>query len=148
MQFCDRSSLARGNVVNPYQVLGISESASAEEIKAAYESRAKRYHPESGGDAWALRQVQEAYDAISGLQVKRTPVPDTSRPTQDIRGFDAATRLPGFGARGKEVALIAAIVVVLLILVFWTWLWRIAAVATCIGIGAMAVWLITTASKY
>ena len=87
-------------LVNPYQVLGVSENASSEEIKAAYESRAKRYSPESGGDAWALHQVQQAYDALSPVQANRVRA-ETPLATQRPRDKKVPTFF-GLGVRGKE----------------------------------------------
>src|SRR5437868_2324247 len=50
-------ALPEGKHVDPHQVLGISEDASSEEIRAAYESCTEKCHAGSGGDAWALQQV-------------------------------------------------------------------------------------------
>lgn len=53
---------------NPYEVLGLRDGASEEEVKKAYKSLAKKYHPDvTGNDPEAAKKMQEinsAYDAI------------------------------------------------------------------------------------
>ena len=47
-----------------YEILGLKKSASAEEIKAAYRSLAKKYHPDKNEAANAgvfFRIIHEAY---------------------------------------------------------------------------------------
>ncbi len=51
--------------MDPYVILGIDKTATPDEIDAAYREKAKKYHPDVGGDAWAFRQVQAAYDALT-----------------------------------------------------------------------------------
>src|SRR3954463_16563026 len=52
-----------------YKVLGVSKSASAEELKQAHRKLVRRYHPDRNpGDAAAeerFKEVQAAYDVLS-----------------------------------------------------------------------------------
>jgi len=54
-----------------YEVLGISKTASPDEIKKAYRTLAKKYHPDVCKEANAeekFKEVQEAYDVLSDPQ--------------------------------------------------------------------------------
>ncbi|CAG8502766.1 4405_t:CDS:2, partial [Scutellospora calospora] len=53
---------------NYYKVLGVSKNASQSDIKKAYYSLAKKYHPDTNKDPAAKEkfvQIQEAYDVLS-----------------------------------------------------------------------------------
>jgi len=54
---------------NPYEVLGVSENASQEEIKRAYRIKAKECHPDLHPDdphaQDKMNEVNEAYDILS-----------------------------------------------------------------------------------
>lgn len=45
-----------------WEVLNVHETASNEEIRAAYIRLAKQHHPDAGGDAVTFDRVQKAYD--------------------------------------------------------------------------------------
>ena len=57
--------------MNPYEVLGVPENASEEEIKKAYKELVKKYHPDNYQDnpladlaEEKLQEVNEAYDML------------------------------------------------------------------------------------
>lgn len=53
---------------NPYEILGVSPSASEEEVTSAYRKMAKKYHPDVNPDNKAaekkMQEINAAYDAI------------------------------------------------------------------------------------
>lgn len=54
-----------------YEILGISRSASSDEVKKAFRSKARQYHPDVNKDADApekFKQVNEAYEVLSDPQ--------------------------------------------------------------------------------
>jgi DnaJ-class molecular chaperone len=53
-----------------YNTLGVSKTATKDEIKQAYRTLAKQHHPDKGGDNATFQKVQEAYETLSD-DVKR-----------------------------------------------------------------------------
>jgi molecular chaperone DnaJ len=58
--------------MNPYKVLGVSETATQEEIRAAYLALVKKYHPDKYADNplkdlanEKLKEINEAYEILS-----------------------------------------------------------------------------------
>src|SRR3989344_2704395 len=49
---------------NYYDILGISRSASEQEIKKAYRSKAHQLHPDKGGEKAAFQEINEAYQVL------------------------------------------------------------------------------------
>lgn len=53
-----------------YQTLGITENATADEIKKAYRKLASQHHPDKGGDTAKFQEIQIAYDVLSDINKK------------------------------------------------------------------------------
>ncbi len=70
-----------------YKILGVSKSASAEEIKKAYYRLAHKYHPDKGGNSEKFKQVNEAYQTLSD-QKKRAQYDQFGTAFQGSQGFD------------------------------------------------------------
>lgn len=94
---------------NYYDILGISKNASQDELKSAYRSLAKRYHPDVNKDPGAeekFKEIQEAYAVLSDPQKRETydrygtadPEAAQQAPWEDVGGF-GFNPFGGFGAR-------------------------------------------------
>lgn len=78
-----------------YSTLGVSKTATQDEIKSAYRKLAKQHHPDLGGDADKFKSINEAYDVL-GDAAKRAeydrPQPQFNFHSQgsawDMNGLD------------------------------------------------------------
>ena len=78
---------------NPYEVLGVRENASDEEIKKAYRTLVKKYHPDRYTDNplkdladEKLREINQAYDSIMNNKGrKRSGGYDSSQKSGDFQ---------------------------------------------------------------
>lgn len=62
--FEDEEPMTVLEIPNPYEVLGVSQTATEEEIKAAYRKLAKQHHTDIGGDGEQIKDINSAYDTL------------------------------------------------------------------------------------
>jgi curved DNA-binding protein CbpA len=81
--------------LDPWRTLELPRDATLDEVKAAYRRLAKRYHPDSAGEAAVARflAVQAAYEALTEGPARlrlgpsgRTPRPAPTRPARPAAG--------------------------------------------------------------
>lgn len=53
-----------------YQILGVNENTSQDELKKIYRKLAKENHPDKGGDENKFKEISEAYDVLSNPEKK------------------------------------------------------------------------------
>jgi molecular chaperone DnaJ len=54
-----------------YDILGVSKSASSEEIKSAFRKKAHEHHPDKGGDAEKFKELNEAYQVLGNAEKRQ-----------------------------------------------------------------------------
>ncbi len=78
-----------------YKTLGVSRTATPEEIKKAYRKLARKHHPDAGGDEAKFKEINEAYEVLSD---------EKKRQLYDEYGTANENQIPfggsGFGGSG------------------------------------------------
>lgn len=65
---------------NPWDILGIQQSASLDDVKLAYKRLAMQYHPDKGGNDIDFARIQNAYDTLKD----RKHIPILSKPNTKL----------------------------------------------------------------
>lgn len=74
-----------------YKTLGVSRSATQDEIKKAYRKLARTMHPDAGGDEEKFKEINEAYEVLSD---------EKKRKLYDQYGTADEQRIPFGGGQG------------------------------------------------
>lgn len=85
-----------------YEVLGVSKSASADEIKKAFRRAAVEHHPDKGGDEAKFKEINEAYEVLKDSS-KRQRYDQFGHAGVGNGGAAGGNPFGGFGGQGQEV---------------------------------------------
>src|SRR5947209_15197306 len=89
-----------------YEALGISRTASTEELQRAYRKLARQYHPDVNRDPGAeerFKEISEAYSVLSDPDTRKRYDrfgPDFRQIPEGYEDYADAARAGGWGAQG------------------------------------------------
>ena len=66
-----------------YNILGVNENASPDEIKKAYRKLANQHHPDKGGDEERFKRIKLAYEVLSNPN-RRKEYDETGKYYEDV----------------------------------------------------------------
>jgi curved DNA-binding protein len=96
--------------MNYYDILGVNENASQDDIKKAYKKLAMQHHPDRGGDNKTFQEISQAYDTLSDPNKKSQYDAERNgygNPFEGMGGFPNFGDMfgfhfgPGFASHGK-----------------------------------------------
>lgn len=88
-------------MLDPYRILGISPSATDDEVKKAYRNLAKKYHPDvNNGSAEAEARMKEVNEAYSSIMKMRREGTDGA--SYNAGGYGYSQGYSGFNGYGNQ----------------------------------------------
>lgn len=86
-----------------YKILGLSKSASQDDVKRSFRELAHKHHPDKGGDAEKFKEINEAYQVL-GNPEKRKQYDQFGTTFDGAGGFGGAGGpFGGFGGQGFNI---------------------------------------------
>lgn len=86
-----------------YETLGVSETASPDDIKKAYRKLATKHHPDKGGDTATFQSISRAYDTLSDPQ-KRAQYDAQKQGIGMGQEFDPFAQAAAMGQQWQDVS--------------------------------------------
>lgn len=83
--------------MNYYDILGVSRTATEQELRKAYKSKSMKHHPDRGGDEEEFKKINEAYSCLKDPQ-KRAQYDNYGAGNFGGDGFDFR-QAEGFGSQ-------------------------------------------------
>lgn len=85
-----------------YKTLGVTKTATPDEIKSAYRKLASKHHPDKGGNTGEFQKIQTAYDILGDVDKRQEY--DNPRPQHQGMpgGFDFGSH-PGFNDMFSQI---------------------------------------------
>lgn len=71
--------------MTPYEILGVADTATQDEITIAYRRLAQIHHPDRGGEADKFREIRTAYAVL--LKTGKCPTCNGTGTVSTRRGF-------------------------------------------------------------
>ncbi len=85
-----------------YEILGVSKSSSADEVKKAFRKAAVEHHPDRGGNEEKFKEVNEAYEVLSNPDKRKRYDQFGHAGVGSSAASDGGNPFAGFGGQGQE----------------------------------------------